>query len=108
MTMRDEYPALKNYLDFYRRPAIEIYADKSPPPLLFATTAKPLALRIWNGHGSDPEFRERPLAVGTPVKIVMASRFGDVGITDDLNAETGYHLRVMPEDGYLRDYREVP
>jgi hypothetical protein len=31
---------------------------------------------------------------GTVVKIVMVSRFGDVGITTDLTAEHGYRARV--------------
>jgi len=31
------------------------------------------------------------------VKVVMASRFGDVGITGDLTAENGYDLRVPVE-----------
>ena len=31
---------------------------------------------------------------GKRVKVVMASRFGDVGITDDLTAEYGYHYRT--------------
>ena len=29
----------------------------------------------------------------------MASRFGDVGITDDLNAEAGYHYRSYCVEG---------
>jgi hypothetical protein len=37
---------------------------------------------------------ERVVKKGTPVKIVMVSRFGDVGITDNLKAEHGYHARV--------------
>lgn len=31
---------------------------------------------------------------GTRVKIVMSSRLGDVGITEDLTAERGYNLRI--------------
>lgn len=34
------------------------------------------------------------IPVGTRVKIVMVSRFGDVGITTDLSAENGYFLRI--------------
>lgn len=33
------------------------------------------------------------IKAGTRVKIVMASRFGDVGITDDLLADHGYVAR---------------
>lgn len=32
---------------------------------------------------------------GKLVRVVMASRFGDVGITSDLSAERGYEERVM-------------
>ena len=35
---------------------------------------------------------------GKRVRVVMASRFGDVGITNDLKAERGYDLRVSIED----------
>lgn len=35
---------------------------------------------------------------GKRVRVVMASRFGDVGITEDLEAERGYSDRVAVED----------
>ena len=35
---------------------------------------------------------------GNQVRVVMASRFGDVGITKDLDAERGYQLRVSVEE----------
>lgn len=34
------------------------------------------------------------IKAGTLVKVVMVSRFGDVGITDDLTKEYGYKTRV--------------
>ena len=59
------------------------------------TTKEPITLKIWNQRRpGEPEYTEKPLPVGTRVKIVMASRMGDVGITDDLSAEHGYHLRI--------------
>jgi hypothetical protein len=36
------------------------------------------------------------LKAGTEVKVVMVSRFGDCGITTNLEAENGYSNRVMP------------
>jgi len=36
------------------------------------------------------------LKAGTKVKVVMASRFGDCGITTDLTKQNGYSNRVMP------------
>lgn len=33
---------------------------------------------------------------GTTVKVVMVSRFGDMGLTEDLSASSGYGIRVFP------------
>ena len=41
--------------------------------------------------------RKYVIPKGARVKCVMVSRFGDCGITDDLNAERGYVARVPPE-----------
>ncbi len=38
---------------------------------------------------------------GTEVRVVMASRFGDLGITDDLTADRGYKARVPVENDVL-------
>lgn len=50
--------------------------------------------RRWHGHNAKPEFSQYTVTAGTLVKIVMVSRFGDVGITTDLSAENGYGARV--------------
>ena len=42
---------------------------------------------------------------GSWVRVVMASRFGDVGITSSLDAENGYDDRVAVED--LTDFTDV-
>jgi hypothetical protein len=42
---------------------------------------------------------------GAWVRVVMASRFGDVGITSNLDAEHGYDDRVAVED--LTDFTDV-
>ena len=64
----------------------------------FAEVNRDLVGKSWNGHEArwegKPEFTDVPMPKGTTVKIVMVSRFGDVGITPNLNAETGYLLRV--------------
>jgi hypothetical protein len=44
--------------------------------------------------------------VGRRVRVVMASMFGDVGITDDLDAEVGYKRRVMVEA--LSNFGDLP
>lgn len=63
-------------------------------PWRIGTLKADTAFRSWRGHGAKPEFTERTVPAGTRVKIVMVSRFGDVGITTDLAAETGYGARV--------------
>lgn len=35
---------------------------------------------------------------GCPVRVTMASRFGDVGISEDLDADRGYARRVAVEE----------
>jgi len=70
--------------------------ERNTWPHIYMTTKVPLTLTIWNGHGKEDTLK--PLPIGTRVKIVMVSRFGDVGLTDDLAAETGYHIRVLIEE----------
>ena len=59
----------------------------------------------------DVEFEdhhEKKLAkilAGTTVRIVMASRLGDLGITRDLTKQYGYETRTSPSDGYLMNCR---
>lgn len=43
---------------------------------------------------------------GARVRVVMASRFGDVGITYDLAADRGYSARVAVQD--LSNFAETP
>jgi hypothetical protein len=43
---------------------------------------------------------------GTRVRVVMASRLGDLGITTNLGAEHGYEWRVSVED--LTNFSETP
>jgi len=61
--------ALRTFLAFARSPA-HGYLQPLPHPQLFATFE------------------------GRRVRVTMASRFGDVGITDRLDVATGYDTRV--------------
>lgn len=70
----------------------------------YATLRNPLTMRHFMGH--DKPDHEVPMIVGSRVKIVMVSRLGDVGITEDLTAENGYGARVMLDD--LRDFGVAP
>lgn len=63
-------------------------------PFRLATLTEDTKFRQWNGHGANPEFTEYWRPKGTAVKIVMVSRFGDVGITTDLSADNGYEARL--------------
>lgn len=72
---------LRDYLRRARSPAHGLMS-KEPFPKLFATYK-----------------RKR-------VRVVMASRLGDVGITDNLQAEYGYQKRVAVAD--LADFGSEP
>lgn len=73
--------ALRKFLAFARAPAHGQLLPK-PHPQLFA----------------DHE--------GTRVRVTVASRFGDVGITTDLGAEAGYEQRVRVSQ--LSNFSETP
>lgn len=45
---------------------------------------------------------------GTRVRVVMASRLGDVGITDDLKATSGYHYRTTCISGEFAGHKMEP
>jgi hypothetical protein len=68
-----------------------------------ATLAWDVTFRRWQGHDAKPEFLEDIVPAGTRVNVVMASRMGDVGITDDLEAEHGYHYRVTCVENTMFD-----
>lgn len=61
------------------------------------TLGKEIVGQEWHGHYADPEFTPVVMEKESKVKVVMCSRFGDVGITPDLTAERGYIARVNPE-----------
>lgn len=60
------------------------------------------ALQIAKGHNP----RLFADLNGRRVRCVMASRFGDIGVTEDLTAEYGYSARVAVED--LTNFGDVP
>lgn len=67
-------------------------------PWRIGTLKRDVEMRTWHGWGADPDFTYYTAPAGTPVKIVMVSRLGDVGITTDLKAETEYSARVDLSD----------
>jgi hypothetical protein len=65
--------------------------SKEPYPKLFAT---------YNGK------EWRGVSPGDRVRVVMASRLGDVGCTKDMNADSGYQVRCPVAD--LSDFSDQP
>jgi hypothetical protein len=86
---------LRQFLAFHRQPASDKRGDGPP---LFREDGPPLFATMAH--------RTEDFGIGTRVRIVMASRFGDVGITTDLSAVRGYMARV-PVD-YLENFSRGP
>ena len=97
MEIKDQN-ALWNWMMDGNYPPIDksqgVYTGKKEHRTALATLARPVKMRKWQGHGAIPEYIESELPAGTRVNAVMASRFGDVGITDDLTVIHGYHARI--------------
>ena len=74
----------------------------------YVTTADYVTLNKWQGHNGQPEYLETIVPPGTTLKIVMVSRFGDCGLTDDLSAENGYHIRLQFDSPLIKDLRWEP
>lgn len=86
--------------------------SKSEDRRATAILTREITVRKWQGH-FDPE-KVETWPAGKKVKVVMASRFGDVGITDDLDAIFGYCYRTTCLDtdmgkatGLLPDIQKV-
>jgi len=77
----------------------------------YVTTAEEVTLKKWNGRHPAENESNWEIAVippGKTLKIVMVSRFGDCGLTDDLNAINGYHLRLDFNDSSIVNIRRNP
>lgn len=74
------------------------YPDINHPEIVplerkaLASLSKDITVSKWQGH-NKPEKKEI-WSKGTRVKVVMVSRMGDVGITNNLRANAGYCHRV--------------
>ena len=90
----------KKMMDEQQLPSLtELKEGKRPRYLqAFATLTRAKEVLVWHGHDADPEYTDRIISAGTRVRIIMASRFGDLGITDDLNAPRGYDGRIQVID----------
>lgn len=96
---------VREFLEIAR--AIAVMRTRPYPPL-FANVNRNVTMSEYLGYwkNDEPKIREHILPRGARVRVVMASRFGDVGITDNLEAENGYGARVfIPE---LYDFARTP
>ena len=67
--------------------------------IITATTKKDFEMNVWNGtHPVEENSKKHICKAGTRVRIWMVSRFGDVGITDNLKDSHGYDARIDVED----------
>lgn len=67
----------------------------------FSITARikdDVPMNVWNGtHPPDENTKQYKAHKGTKVRVWMVSRFGDVGVTDNLDDPHGYDQRIDPE-----------
>ena len=72
---------------------------------IYAYTTRDLEMCVWNGmHPIDKNTSTHICKVGTKVRIWMVSRFGDVGITDNLVNPNGYDVRGLDANNDLVNY----
>ena len=75
---------------------------------IFAKLKKDVNMNVWNGkHPVDSNITTHVCKYGTKVRVNMVSRFGDVGITEDLNKKFGYDARGLDADTDLYDYEFI-
>lgn len=89
---REEEAHLKGWYDF------EIYA----------VTTKDVEMNVWDGiHPVEDNTSKHICKAGTRVRVWMVSRFGDVGVTDNLLNPKGYDVRGLDADEDLKDYEFI-
>jgi hypothetical protein len=72
---------------------------------IYAKTTKDLEMNVWNGiHPVEQNTTKHICKAGTKVMVWMVSRFGDVGVTDNLENPKGYDVRGLDADIDLTDY----
>jgi len=73
-------------------------------PTRYGILKKGITMEWFQGWGKNntQKFTHEFVPAGTKVKIVMVSRFGDIGITNKLDTDVGYGARVEFDE--LKDY----
>lgn len=75
---------------------------------IYAKTTRDLEMSSWNGkHPVDKNITNHVCKSGTKVRVWMVSRFGDVGVTDNLQNPKGYNIRGLDADVDLIDYEFI-
>ena len=90
------------------RQLYRLKADFGRPTNAYVTITRPVTLKKWNGkHYPSVEVNTvtEEVPAGTTLKIVIVSRFGDCGLTDDLAAIYGYHARIDLDSPALSNIR---
>ncbi len=91
---RDDQKHLRDWYDY------EIYAK----------TTKDVIMSVWNGKHEpsiEANCEDHVCKSGTRVRVWAVSRFGDVGITDNLKNPRGYDVRGLDADIDLTDYEFI-
>ena len=90
----------------------DLKCKNSDYPRALATLSKDIP--VYESNNDEDEDEDggmkvgRVIKAGTRVNVVMASRFGDLGITDDLKAEQGYDARVQSVEGEFMGHQIEP
>jgi len=77
---------------------------------IYAKTTKDLTMSVWNGRHEpsvDVNYEKHICLAGTRVRVWMVSRFGDVGVTDNLDNPNGYDVGGLDADVDLIDYEFI-
>ncbi len=74
----------------------------------FCTVVERVPLGSTDGKGPWNGNPDRWAEPGTTLQIVMVSRMGDFGLTDDLKRDFGYDVRLDFEDAAIKDIRLAP
>jgi len=75
---------------------------------IYAILTKDVEVVDWNSkHPYEDNITRRICKEGTKVRVWMVSRFGDVGITDNLINPNGYNIRGLNADTDLSNYEFI-
>lgn len=75
---------------------------------IYAKTTKDFEMSSWNGtHPVNENTTKHICKAGSRVRVWMVSRFGDIGVTDNLETPKGYDVRGLDADVDLTDFEFI-